>query len=161
MSNFRFYHISEKYIRYLHSADNKVAYNKNERRPYVGIVLTVNNMNYYVPLESPKKNHKNIKGNGPVLKLDDGKLGIMGFNNMLPIPDIALISFDFNDIDDEKYRSLLIKQLSYCNSHKDIILNRANNTYKKTTSGKVPFYTKICCDFVKLERMSKKYDPDH
>ena len=136
-------------------------YNKGQKRPYVGIVLQVNSSDYFVPLESPKKNHANINAGGPVLKLDDGKLGIMGFNNMIPVPNEALIYFDFNDIEDQKYKALLINQLNYCNKNKDLILRRAETTYKKTTSGKVPHYRKVCCNFRKLEKMCRNYDPNY
>ena len=159
MSGFRFYHIQEKYIHYLHSGDRRVQFNKGQRRPYVGIVLTIHGVNYYVPLESPKPSHEKIKSGGPVLKLDDGRLGIMGFNNMIPVPEQALIDFNFDDIDDVKYRNLLINQLHYCNKVKETINNRANSTYLKAIGGKVPLYNKVCCNFRKLERMAVKYDP--
>ena len=70
MGKFRFYHIEDKYIAYLHSVDNRVQYNKGQRRPYVGIVLSVAGQDYYVPLESPKKSHAKMKSSGPILKLD-------------------------------------------------------------------------------------------
>lgn len=85
MGKFRFYHVREGYIEFLHKVDNRVQMNKGRKRPYVGIVLSIEGYDYYVPLESPKPNHANIKSGSPVLKLDDGKLGIMGFNNMIPI----------------------------------------------------------------------------
>lgn len=53
MGKFQFYHINEHYISYLHSIDTRVQYNKGQRRPYVGIVLSINGIDYYVPLESP------------------------------------------------------------------------------------------------------------
>lgn len=161
MGRFRFYHITERYIRFLQSGDKRVQYNKHQSRPYVGIVLKINSVDYYVPLESPKPNHANIKSSGPVLKLKDGKYGVMGFNNMIPVPTTALISFDFNDIDDEKYRTLLQNQLDYCNSNKETIRQRANTTYRKATSGRVPHYEKVCCDFKKLERMCRSYNPNY
>ena len=161
MSGFRFYHIQEKYVNYLHSGDYRVQFNKGQHRPYVGVVLTINGVKYYVPLESPKPNHASIKSGGPVLKLDDGKLGMMGFNNMIPVPDHALINFDFNDIEDSKYKNLLINQLRYCNSIKEIIIRRAETTYYKALSGKVPLYNKVCCNYRKLEHMSKSYDPEY
>lgn len=160
MGKFRFYHISDHYINYLRSIDSRVQHNKGQHRPYVGVVLSINMVDYYVPLESPKPNHKNIKSGGPVLKLDDGKLGIMGFNNMIPVVPSCLIPFNIQQIDDEKYKNLLINQLAYCNKNSDTILRRAEVTYRKQISGRVPLYENICCDFRKLERKSKKYDPD-
>lgn len=61
MGKFQFYHVEDKYIRYLHSIESRVQFNKGQRRPYVGIVLSINGVDYYVPLESPKPNHANIK----------------------------------------------------------------------------------------------------
>lgn len=161
MGSLRFYHIQEKYIHYLHSVDNRVQLNKGERRPYVGVVLTVQEMLYYVPLESPKPNHANLKSGGPVLKLDEGRLGIMGFNNMIPVRPECLIAFDFRDLTDEKYKMLLINQLEYCEKNKELIYHRAKVTYRKAISGNSPFYTKVCCDFKKLEQKAQRYDPQY
>ncbi|MCJ8343448.1 MAG: type III toxin-antitoxin system ToxN/AbiQ family toxin [Cetobacterium sp.] len=46
--------IEEKYINYLKKFSENVKYNKNSLRPYVGIVLIVNNYNYFAPLRSSK-----------------------------------------------------------------------------------------------------------
>ena len=60
MKNLKIYYISESYINYLRQFDKNVAYNKNTTRPYIGIVYTYNNFNYFAPLASPKAKHKNI-----------------------------------------------------------------------------------------------------
>lgn len=139
MGKFQFYHINEHYISYLHSIDTRVQYNKGQRRPYVGIVLSINGIDYYVPLESPKPNHVNIKGGGPA----------------------CLIKFDIQSIENENYKMLLLNQLNYCNKNRDLILQRAESTYRKALSRKIPLYQKVCCNFEKLERKSKKYDPNY
>ena len=157
MGTLRLYHIRESYVEFLHKIDSRVQFNKGQRRPYVGIVLTIQGFDYYVPLESPKPNHKNIKSGGPVLKLDEGKLGIMGFNNMIPVKHYHLIEFDILTEPDEKYRALLQKQLQYCEKQKQIIFSRAATTYRKATDGKNPFYRRVCCDFKRLESGCTKY----
>ena len=48
------YYIDSDYINYLREFDNRVPYNKNARRPYIGIVYVYNNNNYFAPLSSPK-----------------------------------------------------------------------------------------------------------
>lgn len=159
MGKFKFCHISDKYIAYLHSIDNRVQLNKGEHRPYVGIVLKVQGADYYVPLESPKPNHAKIKNGGPVLKMDDGKLGIMGFNNMIPVGKDCLLDFEIREVADEKYRMLLYNQVRYCEKHWDLILRRAETVYRKAVERNVPLYSRVCCDFKKLERKSKNYDP--
>ena len=161
MGKFQFYHINEHYVSYLHSIDNRVQYNKGQRRPYVGVVLSINGVDYYVPLESPKDNHANIKGGGPVMKLDEGRLGVMGFNNMIPVLDSCLIKFDIQAVRDTKYKMLLLNQLEYCNKNRDLILQRAQTTYRRALSRKIPLYQKVCCNFEKLERKSKRYDPNY
>lgn len=157
MGKLRFYHIRDGYIEFLHKLDNRVQMNKDQRRPYIGIVLKIGDYDYYVPLESPKPNHAKIKSSGPVLKLDDGKLGIMGFNNMIPVRKYQLLDFDILAENDERYKALLLKQLAYCEKNRDTIYARAQTTYKKATNGKNPFYRRICCDFKRLEANCDKY----
>ena len=94
METLKIYRVSDKYIRFLKSRDNRVQDNKNRRRPYVGVVLYVGTYKYFVPMESPKPNHQNLKPGRHLMKLDGGKLGLLGFNNMIPVNDAALISFD-------------------------------------------------------------------
>lgn len=156
MSKFIFYHIDSAYISFLHKKDYRVQFNKTGR-PYVGVVLNVGAFNYFVPLESPKPNHVNIHG-GPVLKLDGGKLGIMGFNNMIPVPKIALIDFNISDISDEKYKALLYNQLAFCNKNADVIYGKAQSVYDKACKG-IPIYKRICCNFKKLESACIVYRP--
>lgn len=115
MENLRIYRVSDHYIRFLKSRDSKVQDNKNRKRPYVGIVLHVGGYKYFVPMESPKPNHSKIKSGKHILKLDNGRLGILGFNNMIPIHDAALVSFDILKEPDEKYRRFLQHQATVCN----------------------------------------------
>ena len=53
------YIVSDKYIKYLRQFDDKIYDNKEENRiherKYLGIVLAINNFNYYIPMSSPKK----------------------------------------------------------------------------------------------------------
>ena len=53
------YSLSDKYVKYLRQFDDKIYDNKEDmrvyERKYLGIVLTVNECNYYIPMSSPKK----------------------------------------------------------------------------------------------------------
>ena len=80
----RIFRVHDGYIRFMHTIDNRVQYNKNERRPYVGVVLNVNGHRYFVPMESPKPNHKKMRNAIHIMRLDGGKYGLLGFNNMIP-----------------------------------------------------------------------------
>ena len=55
MNKLKLYFIQSEYINYLRKYDNRVAYNKVPNRPYIGVVYTYNNFNYFAPLSSPKK----------------------------------------------------------------------------------------------------------
>lgn len=161
MEPLKLYRISEKYIRFLKSRDNRVQDNKGRRRPYVGVVLHVGAHRYFVPMESPKPNHANIKPGKHIMKIDNGKLGLLGFNNMIPVHEDALISFNIDDEPDAKYAELLRRQISFINRNKADVLNHASQTYYNAVEKQNSFLLEICCDFKKLERACKQYDPNH
>lgn len=161
MESLKLYRISDKYIRFLKSRDIRVQDNKDRRRPYVGVVLYVGDHRYFVPMESPKPNHTRIKPGRHIMKIDNGKLGLLGFNNMIPVHDAALISFDIDTETDVQYAELLRRQISFINRSKADVLNHASQTYFSVVHKKNAFLLKICCDFKKLEHACKQYDPNH
>jgi len=157
MSRIQFYHISDKYIEYLHQFDEKVPFNKNGKRPYIGIVLNINNIKYFAPLFSPKPQHAKYSDNPTYLRI--GKdYGIIRFNLMLPVIESELSYIDFNDIEDEKYRNLLIAQNNFIQTNTAKILERANKLYKWVVCDKKDFFTSISCNFQLLEEKSLLYN---
>lgn len=161
MENLKLYRIKDEYINYLQNIDHRVQNNKNCRRPYVGIVLHAGAYQYFVPLESPKPNHKNIKAGYHILKLDNGSLGMLGFNNMIPIHKTAIIEFNIDRDPDKKYAELLRRQITYINKNKAIIFEHASKTYYHVIRGNNSFLMKICCNFKKLEKACDKYNPNY
>lgn len=160
MENLRIYRISDHYIRFMNSRDSRVQYNKGARRPYVGVVFSFAGFQYFVPMESPKPNHANIKAGKHIMRLDEGRYGLLGFNNMIPVHKDALIEFDIDAEPDEKYRELLKRQASLCNRQKADILNHAQMTYFDVVNKKNKFLMRISCDFKKLEAACKSYRKD-
>lgn len=160
METLKIYRISDKYIRFLKSRDTRVQDNKNRRRPYVGVVLYVGEFRYFVPMESPKPNHANIKAGKHIMKIASGKLGQLGFNNMIPVHEAALIDFDIDQEPDKQYAELLKRQASFINRHKADVLDHASQTYYSVVSRKNKFLLEICCDFKKLEKACGQYDPN-
>ena len=160
MNKLKLYRIDINYIKYLYQFDKKVQYNfkKNddytERRVYLGIVLKVNEFNYFVPLEHPRAAHKNLKNNIFILKIHNGKYGMLGFNNMIPVNDTELINFDING-ENEKYKQILISQYRFCNKHIKEIQTKALETYNRSQKNK--FLKKVCCNFKLLEEKLTKY----
>lgn len=161
METLKIYHVTDKYIRFLKGLDKRVQDNKDRKRPYVGVVLYVGSFKYFVPMESPKPNHAKIKPGRHIMKLDDGKLGLLGFNNMIPVHDEAIIPFNIDDEQDTKYAELLRRQVTVINRNKADIYDHATKTYYNVVNKKNKFLENICCDFKKLESACKRYNPNH
>lgn len=159
MEKLRIYRVTDKYIRFLNSRDSRVQFNKNAHRPYVGVVLLIGEYRYFVPMESPKPNHTNIKPGVHIFKLASGTLGMLGFNNMIPVPDAALIEFDFSTEPDEKYKRLLQNQIIEIDRHRAEVLQKASKTYFNVVNKSSQFLCRISCDFKALEKACKTYDP--
>lgn len=158
MKKLKIYFIDNNYIDYLRKFDEKVAYNKNPNRPYIGIVYTYNNFNYFAPLSSPKPKHLSMQKNAiDIFKIKDGELGIINFNNMIPCP-IEVLKEAIPTISDEKYKKLLENQLTYINLKKTKLLKKIysfqaryrNNNLQQNILDR-------CCNFILLEKMCKKY----
>ena len=158
MKNLKIYYISEKYINYLKQFDCNVAYNKNATRPYIGIVYTYNNYNYFAPLSSPKPKHINIKPKAiDIFKIKNGELGVVNLNNMIPTP-IEVLTEVLPTVTDIKYKKLLEGQLTYLNNHKaDLFkkINRFQTWYRK--GHLTENILKRCCNFKLLEEKFKEY----
>ncbi len=77
MNNIKFYEIDHKYINYLSSYAPHLFLNKqdkqNNERKYIGVVLTINDMNYFAPLSSFKPKHHSMKDNIDFLKIQNIK----------------------------------------------------------------------------------------
>ena len=106
----KFYHIKDEYIDYLKGYDKIVADNKQESRPYVGTIVEIDGNKYYAPFTSPKPKHKKMKNGLDFRKIDNGKLGAINLNNMIPVVESAVIPIKFDEIKDVNYKKLLQKQ---------------------------------------------------
>lgn len=94
------------------------------------------------------------------LKIDNGSLGAINFNNMIPIQMEQCIKIDVGNEQDETYKTLLYKQIRWCNEmeNTNIILNRAKNLYNRVINKKLPQrIIDRCCDFKMLEQKSQQY----
>lgn len=160
MNKLKLYRIDINYIKYLYQFDKRVQYNEQredeytERRAYLGVVLQVNGFNYFVPLEHPRPAHQKLKNNIFIFKIHNGKYGMLGFNNMIPVNDTELINFDINK-ESEKYKQILISQYHFCNKHIQEIQIKALETYNRSQKNK--FLKKVCCNFKLLEEKLKEY----
>lgn len=148
------YTISNEYIRYLYQFDKKIPYNKNAKRPYVGIVLQIEEFNYFAPLFSPKKSHLKYSDNPTYMKIGTS-YGIIRFNNMVPVSELKYINI--NSIQDQKYRMLLISQNHFIKLHSEKILKKALKLYNWVTINQKDFFVNLSCNFKLIEEKSKLY----
>lgn len=161
-----FYIIEDKYIEFLGKFDKHIAYNKNERRPYIGIVLIIEDNYYFAPLFSPKQKHKKYKNNLTFFKILDRKnnndLGIIRFSDMIPVPEECVSLLDTKN-KSYGYKRLLSEQYSYINrpDNRKKILDKAEKIYKIVTENKkgkmTKFYKDLSCDFKLLEEKCSEY----
>ena len=159
----QFYHVDDAYNSYLRKFDDKVSENKKEKRPYVGIVFEIAGIKYYAPFTSPKPKHRTMKNGKDFLKIKDGIYGAINFNNMIPVPDSALIFFDFRQETDLQYRNLLTKQYREIRDNKEEIKKTAQELHTllmKADEELSPWDLRIkarCCNLRLLEQIYRDY----
>ena len=118
------YSVSDKYIKYLRQFDEKIYDNKEEirthERKYLGVVLTVNEFNYYIPMSSPKKSdyidfHEKIIRNSTktIIRMNEGNrlYGTLRISNMIPVPITELEPYIILDETDLKYKEVILGEL--------------------------------------------------
>lgn len=158
------YKVDIEYYNYLHYYEPKIPYleEKKENRPFVGVILNVNEKNFFAPLTSPKKKHLIMKDMQDFLKIDGGNLGGINLNNMMPIPKCYLEKIDVETLKDEKYKVMLIKQIRWINQNRLRIHNRARNLYYLILNGHTTEQLKKrCCNFKLLERKCDEFMKEH
>lgn len=163
--NFKIVKIDYKYCDYLRQFDSKVAYNagSKELRPFIGVLFSVNDCEYFAPLSSPKEKHLSMKTQIDFIKIDNGRLGVVNFNNMIPVNSNNYELFDLNTPQTTKSemnrQQLLKSQLFILNRNIDSIIKKAISLYNKYKENRLPENIKIrCCNFILLEEVSKNYN---
>lgn len=59
--DYGFYKVDYEYIKFLHSYDDEVYFNsfyKDRTKPFLGIMVGMNGLNYFIPLSSAKEKHR-------------------------------------------------------------------------------------------------------
>ena len=154
----RLYYITDEYAKYLHDYDSKVELNKNQGRPYIGILFELDDFKYFAPLTSPKPKHLKMHNSLDFRKINDGRYGAINFNAMIPVPDGESILIDIDSIEDFKYRSLLKRQFKFIRDDEKDIINTARKLRRmlfKTDDELNPIERKVkprCCDLQVLEK---------
>lgn len=162
------YTVTDEYIDYLKNVEkvagrgSRVAFNKKELRPYIGTVVKNNDVNYFVPLASPKDKHKHMKNTLDFLKIRGGELGCINMNLMIPVPSSELKYLCFDDVENEKYKYLLKKQYKAIKKMTNDIFEKSTKLYelmhnvKKLNSYEKKVLAR-CCNLPILENACMKW----
>lgn len=165
------YSISDKYIRYLRQFDNRIYDNKEDIRTqirkYLGIVLTINDFNYYIPMSSPKKSdyldieNKSIrKDTKTIIRMHDGDrlYGTLRISNMIPVPITELEPYIISSENDFKYKEVILGELRYINNNSDKIVKYAKIVYNQKINNIDIGYIKNTVNFKLLEEKLKEWN---
>ena len=156
----RFYEIDPKYIDYLlpyapHLFANRKA-NQNNERKYIGVVLHINDLDYFAPLSSAKKKHTYIEEGLDFIKIK--QYAVINLNNMFPVPASVCHMVDFSKERNPKYKDLLQAEYRYIKMIQEKIRKNARLLYNhKLKNGTDTPLAKRCNDFQLLEEKCKQY----
>ena len=164
MKELKFCEIDIEYRKYVQNIEKKIECSTEEKdnRKFLGIILSINDLDYVVPLSSPKEKHSKMKNSIDFLKINykDQLIGVLNFNNMFPVPKEFYSILNINDVSDTKYRDLLKNELSWCNeiTKKEKIYKNAEKLHKNITlkKEKSVFWNR-CCNFSLLEEKALEF----
>ena len=165
--NLKLYSVSDEYINYLRKYDNKVYDNKvNNRkksRKYLGVLLKVNEFNYFIPLSSPKNSdyiNGNIRNNTlSIIRICNGKelFGTLRISNMIPVPDSEIEYYDTNLEKDMNYKLIVLDELRFINTNSKLIINSAKSLYFEKKNKLNRKYLENTVDFDLLEKKCNEW----
>ncbi len=162
--NFKLVLINYEYVNFLRKYDSKVTYNygNKKKRPYLGVLIKVGDIDYFAPLSSPKAKHIGMKSNIDLIKIDEGKLGVVNLNNMIPVKSDNYEIIDTSVLpqeDNERKRIMLLRtQLYWLNKNKVSIIGKAKKLYNLYVNDLLPNrIAERCCNFVLLEKKCSEY----
>lgn len=168
------YSVSDKYIKYLRQFDDKIYDNKEEnrthKRKYVGIVLTINEFNYYIPMSSPKKSdyidcEKQIIRNDTktIIRIHNGNrlYGTLRISNMIPVPITELEPYILSSESDLKYKDVILGELRYINKNTQKIIKYAKTVYNQKNKNIETGYIENTVNFKLLEAKLKEWDKEN
>lgn len=152
----KLYRVEQEYLEYLSEQESKIPLNKANAklRPFVGVVFTINQLDYIAPLSSQIHN----KQTDFKVKIGEEQVATVRMAYMFPVPKDELVEIDFTEeySKDKKYTALLINEAQYVNQFFEKIHEIAERTYLFNVSKKFN-YDKFCCDFLLLERLANEY----
>lgn len=168
------YVVDKNYINYLVKVDKRVGYVEYGGclKLHIGILVTVNYLNYYVPISSAKSKHHNMSNSIDFHKLIDEVTGelyaVININNMIPVPDFCITQLKYDKIanfrtflnEKEKtdYIYLLQKEKLIIDKIALTLQSKAQKLYQKCLDKPNSSLAARCCNFLLLEEKCKCYN---
>ncbi len=181
----QFININQEYLKYMNSFCPEIYYKpaNYENKPYLGILLNQNGMEYVIPLTSAKEKHKSWKNvesdrflifensartaispRAVFVENADGTvkhiLSAIDLKKMFPVKEgvyskVNLIINQSDSTEIKNYKNLMNKEFAFCVGILDSILQKSTKLYdRQMKTGKIiPF----CCNFKLLEEKCKEY----
>ena len=180
--NLSFYKINETYIESLQIIDPDVRISTGDKRtrPYVGIVLTIQDRLFFAPLSSPAKFPNTLNSNELQIakakksNIEKRRISIKVISNkqvhlcnviigkIIPVPKSQITEISINNLlasaisSERKYGDLLQKEYYAINAMKNIIYNKALRFYTKSLTNPLPKHNKTHC--VNLQKAIAYHD---
>ena len=167
------YVVDKSYINYLTQFDSRVGYVEYGERLklHIGIILKIDEVQYYVPISSAKSKHKKMSNSVDFHKIQDEETGyiyaVININNMIPVPKSCITQVKYNNIDEfrifenekEKtdYIYLLQKEKYLIDKIEGVLQNKAKKLYQKCMIKPESSLAARCCNFRLLEEKCKLY----
>ena len=161
MEELKFYTVDENYLnvlRELQSGIPNIKYKSGNKKFFCGIVMRVNNFDYYVPVSSKINVTKNL--NFVVAKKNNKNFYFsLRFPFMFPVPKDKVFELNIDkDIKDSLYKNLLWREIIHCNKNKVIIKKMAKKIYFLKAENLNTKLANKCLDFKLLEKKCLEYE---
>lgn len=161
MEEFKLYSVSDEYVEWLRKEFPNVYSNKTDARThtrkYLGVVMRIENYNYYIPMSSPKDSDYQIAGMNKVIKKSIVPIirivvknssgekelkGTLRISHMIPVPASELELYDLENESDSTYKDLVQNEMIFIRKNREKIIANAQLLYKQkvvndTTAGYV------------------------
>ena len=168
MEKLNFFTVDTAYVQYLKKAETEVRgftrvptmdYTPGQKPKFLlGVVLSVNGSDYYVPVTSFRLQKKD----NFLIQVDNGTItSSLRFNYMFPVPKEMVSVRVISTEPDRAYRAFLAQELRWCIKHQRDIQRLAERTYKRVLLGKDPGLLANSCAFRFLEGKCREWIAEH
>lgn len=160
-----FYRVDLEYIDFLKNYEIKnrgftrvpnVNYHSRNNKFFYGAVLTINGIDYFVPVSSNTR----VKQDDILIVVKDKRdpnYGTLRFAYMLPIPKACLHILIRDELNNPVQAERVRKELAFCRKNRDKILRQAERTYDRIISNVSESLSHNSCDFSLLEKAYHEY----